>query len=31
MSENKKTNKIQPPEEIVLCGASAVQSEILCQ
>ena len=23
MSENKKTNQIQPPEEIVLCGASA--------
>ena len=21
MSENKKTNQIQPPEEIVLCGA----------
>ena len=23
MSENKKTNQIQPPEELVLCGASA--------
>ena len=23
MSENKKINQIQPPEEIVLCGASA--------
>ena len=23
MSENKKTNHIQPPEELVLCGASA--------
>ena len=23
MSENKKINKIKPPEELVLCGASA--------